>query len=271
MRRLGAYAIATILVVGVLYGVFAPSPSARLAAALQERRWQDVEALARAQLQDAAVADRGELYRALGLSHGAQGEYPAALEAFRNGAALLPEDAEMRRRMAIAMVGIGEDHEEEGEIDLALERYREAVELAPEIRHGHRSLVALLRAQGDVDESLTALERALPYIHHDVTLRLELAWLLASHPDPGRRDADRAVEIANEVLLHDRTPETLDTFAVALAALGEYEQAIRFERDAIELAGGAEGYYFEERSARLEAFRRGEPFVEGSSPGALDD
>ena len=76
----------------------------------------------------------------------------------------------------------------------------------------------------DTDDSITGRRR-----------RPGRTWLLASHPDPSKRDAERALRLANETLLHDRTPETLDTFAVALAALGEYKEALRFELDAIDL------------------------------------
>jgi len=271
MPRLAAYAISTLLVGALLYFFFAPTPAERLAAAAKERRWEDLEAEAQAQLVDAPSAERAELYRVLGVAYSAQDEHAQALDAFRNASSLLPEERELSRRMAIAIVRIGEGHEAQGEIAVALKRYREAVELAPEIRHGHRALVAALRKHGGVEESVAALESALEQVPEDVTLRLQLAWLLASHPDPAKRDAERAIAVANEVLMHDRTPETLDTFAVALAALGQYEDAIRFELDAIELAGGPEGRHFAARRKRLAAFAEGEPYIERASPGDFGD
>ena len=265
MKRRASRAIgglAAIVAAAALYGVLAPTPSERLDAAMQERRWEDVEVEAVAQLPGATEEEAGELHRALGIAHGAQGEHNQALEAFRSAYALRPEEQELRRRMAIAIVGIGERREAQGDVDAAMARYREAVELAPEIRQSHRALVGALRARGSIDERLAALENAMEHIPQDVMLRVQLAWLLASHPDPARRDAERAMDLASDVLMHDRTPETLDTFAVVLAALGNYEQAIRFELDAIELAGGREGHGFEERRKRLAAFTKNEPYVE---------
>ena len=71
-----------------------------------------------------------------------------------------------------------------------------------------------------------------------------------------------SVELAQEILIHDRTPETLDTYAVALGALGDYSQAIRFELDAIELAGGRESPDFERLRKRLKAFVEARPYLE---------
>lgn len=248
-----------------LFLVLAPSPAERLAAAAAARRWEDVEALALAQLPEASPAAQAELYRALGHAYSGQGEHAEAFEAFRAAYALHPEEEELRRRMAIALVGTGEEREEKGEVEAAVARYREAAELAPEVRQGHRALVAALRAQRRIDETVAALYTAMEHIPQDVSLRLQLAWLLASHPDPAKRDAERAMDLANGALMHDRTPETLDTFAVALAAHGDYEAAVRFEVDAIQLAGGPGAPHFDERRRRLMAFDKGESYVESLS------
>jgi tetratricopeptide (TPR) repeat protein len=177
--------------------------------------------------------------------------------------ALWPTDHELRRRAAIEIVNLGRQLDERGDAEAALARYREVVALAPEIPHGHHALVASLRARGEVDEAIAALKTGLGHGPNDGQLRLQLAWMLATHPDPAQRDADRAIALANDAFMHDRTPETLETMAVALAAGGDFAGAVRHELDAIELAGGEDAPEFEARRARLESFKARQPYVEG--------
>jgi tetratricopeptide (TPR) repeat protein len=247
---------------GVAYWIFAPTPAERLAVLLDERRWQEAETLARDALENASGEARADFYRGLGVALARQEDHAEAIDAYRAAYALRPTDHDLRHRAAIEIVGVGRQHDERDDSDAALARYREAVALAPEIPHGHHALVTSLRSRGELDEAIAALGTGLEHGPGDVHLRLQLAWLLATHPDPARRKADRAIELANDVLLHDRTPETLDTLAVALAARGYFDEAIQYELDAIELAGGDEAPDFEDRRARLEAFRARRPYLE---------
>ncbi len=250
---------------GAAYWAVRPTPDEQLAILLQERRWTELEAHARDALEDVSGEARANFFSALGMALGRQGRHAEALEAYWNAYGLRPTDQELRRRAAIEIVGVGRQHDERGESDAALERYRKAVAVAPEIPHGHHALVASLRDRGELDEAIAALEAGLEQGPGDVHLRLQLAWLLATHPDPARRRADRAIGLAGHALAHDRTPETLDTMAVALAAGGRFPEAIRYERQAIELAGGESAPGFAERRLRIETFEEGRPYLEGAA------
>ena len=247
--------------------VFGPTPLERTDALLAEERWEEAEEAARGGLARASDEEQADLQRALGRAHSRQGEHAEALEAFAAARALHPDDDELRHRMAIAHVGIGRDHEAAGETELALAAYREAVSLSPEIPHGHRALVDTLRNLRRTDESIEAARAASEVAPHDPFFRVALAWLLATHPDPDRRDAETALELAHEVLIRDRTPETLETYAVSLAAQGNYTAALKFELDAIQLAGGRDAPGFDERRKRLKAFVEERPYIEPSGDG----
>jgi tetratricopeptide (TPR) repeat protein len=253
---------ATLLAGAVAWLVFGPTRADRLTTLLAEKRWEEAEALARDAVQGAAPGEQADFYRGLGIAHGRQQEHEEAIAAYRAAYALRPEDDDLRHRVGIEIVGIGRLHEERGELEEAVTRYREAVETAPEIPHGHRALIQALRTQQRRDDTIAALRAALAAGSPDLYQRLELAWLLASHPNPAKRDAQTALELSQEALIHDRTPETLDTYAVALAALGKFAEAVRFEVDAIQLAGGLEGLGFEERKRRLGSFLAGKPYIE---------
>ena len=251
---------------GGIYLALAPTPAERLAAAFDARDWAEVDEAAREILaSDPGQAD-ADLYRNLGIAQGRLGEHAKALETFRAGQRIDPEDDDLRQREAVELVRLGEAYEDEGETDSALALYRQARDLAPEVPYSHRAVVRVLGERGELEPTLEALEEAAHWIPQDVLLKLELAWRLASHPDPERRDGKRALHLAEDALIHDRTPHTLDVYAVALASLGRFNEAIGYELDAIELAGGEGAPSFEERRRRVGHFTRQEPYIEGKLP-----
>jgi hypothetical protein len=92
-----------------------------------------------------------------------------------------------------------------------------------------------------------------------------LAWLLATHPDPQVRDPRRAVDLAERAVdaTRGKTPSYVDTLAAARAAAGEFEQAAEIASRtarALRAAGASEpAAQVEQRAA---AFRRRQVFVD---------
>jgi len=100
-----------------------------------------------------------------------------------------------------------------------------------------------------------------------VTTRNNLAWLLATSPDPALRDPERAVRLAQEArdAEGDGDPELLDTLAAAHASAGHFERAAEIAALAAEVAeglGDAEGAQRMRRSEGL--YREGRSGVEAS-------
>jgi tetratricopeptide (TPR) repeat protein len=69
----------------------------------------------------------------------------------------------------------------------------------------------------------------------------ELAWLLATHPDPKLRDGARAVELAERAcaLTERRFSVILDTLAAAYAEAGDFPCAIAAVEEALKRAHSA--------------------------------
>ena len=63
-----------------------------------------------------------------------------------------------------------------------------------------------------------------------------LAWLFATSPDAVFRNGKRAVELAERALELDRNAHNLDALSAAYAEAGKFQEAIRTQLQAIELA-----------------------------------
>jgi beta-lactamase regulating signal transducer with metallopeptidase domain/tetratricopeptide (TPR) repeat protein/protocatechuate 3,4-dioxygenase beta subunit len=65
-----------------------------------------------------------------------------------------------------------------------------------------------------------------------------LAFILATSPDDGVRDGKRAVDMAETAQLLQETPtlDVLDTLAAACAEVGQFDRAVKAEKEAIKLA-----------------------------------
>jgi protocatechuate 3,4-dioxygenase beta subunit/beta-lactamase regulating signal transducer with metallopeptidase domain len=94
---------------------------------------------------------------------------------------------------------------------------------------------------GDDRKSLADYERLLkldiPYPRNLVVYN-NVAFLLATSPDDKLRDGKRAVELAEKAKQFNETPsaDLLDTLAAAYAESGDFDRAIKTEREAIQQA-----------------------------------
>ena len=89
-----------------------------------------------------------------------------------------------------------------------------------------------------------------------------LAWILATSPNPVLRDPEQAVRLLEAVRREEETlPELLDTLAAAYAAAGRFEDAVRSADQALALA-----HHQRELAAaireRQTLYRSGRPYVE---------
>ncbi len=117
---------------------------------------------------------------------------------------------------------------------------------------------------GRETEAATAYRKAVSLGGDDSDLLGEFAFFLATAPDPAVRDATEARVLASEAcrLTRFADPRPLDALAAALAAAGDYAQAVEAAERAVVMARQA-GH---ERLAaslaqRLAVYRAGKPFV----------
>jgi hypothetical protein len=96
-----------------------------------------------------------------------------------------------------------------------------------------------------------------------LAVRLRLAWLLSTSPDPEARNGAEAVGLVSAVAQRAQNPRILDVLAAALAEAGRFEQAADAAARAARLAdAGRQPGLAERIRAREAVYRTGQPFRE---------
>jgi protein O-mannosyl-transferase len=144
------------------------------------------------------------------------------------------------------------------------------VQLKPDAQ-AYGDLAFAIQMQGRAREALTLYRRALA-LNPDFTPALNnLAWLLATLPNPALRDGAEAVRLAEQAcgMGPARQASLISTLAAAYAEAGRFDDAIRTAREAVELAEAAGGRGLVERNSRLlESYQAHRPWREPAGGGA---
>ena len=92
-----------------------------------------------------------------------------------------------------------------------------------------------------------------------------LAWILATSPDPNIRNPSDAIRLAQEACnaVNSNDPATLDTLAAAFASKGRFADAVETARTAINLAGDANQSQLRKTiQEHLGFYTQGKPYTE---------
>jgi len=186
-----------------------------------------------------------------------QGRLDEALRQASRAAELDPRDASLRALVGHVLV-------RKGEIDTAIEQYRAALALEPELPAANLNLGSLLWERGQMEEGIALLRRAYDSAPDDLLVCNALAWCLATTPDLPASDRAVALDLAQRAASAAASPSVsvLDTLAAALAANGQLAEAVATAERALVMAEGAkDAVRAAEFRARLELYRRGQPYV----------
>lgn len=93
------------------------------------------------------------------------------------------------------------------------------------------------------EETVSAYETALAIKPDNAFVLNNLAWLYATSKAPMFRDPDRAVSLARQALLYDKSPHIYDTLAEALFINRQYKAAVDAGREAVKQASKNRAYY----------------------------
>jgi tetratricopeptide (TPR) repeat protein len=232
--------------------------------ALGKREWADaITNLRKAiELSPGNSGTRLNLGTALYLTGDARG----ALEQFEAAVRLSPEFPKAHYSIGLLMEAAGREQD-------AIDRFSAAVKYDPSYVEARMQLADALRRNGRLEESLShyaGVTRISPSVSQArfgyamALVRLRryqeardqltdgmntypdqpgfahaLARLLAAAPDDRVRDGQRALALMQTLLQQQKTMALAETMAMTLAESGEYEQAVKWQRDAMAVADQA--------------------------------
>ncbi len=195
----------------------------------------------------------------LGLLLSSQGKRDQADKHIRRALRLQPDLVEVHYQRGVkALIS--------GEYSLAIATLYQVVTVKPDHLEANYNLgVAYMRA-GRYTKALDTFRIGLRMkLDQPATLQAA-AWILATHPNPGERDPNVALELAKKarVLTKGTDAGVLDSLAAAYAAAGLFDEAVMTAEEAI--AQAAERPALAEKiQARLALYRQGRPYVTRAS------
>jgi protein O-mannosyl-transferase len=138
----------------------------------------------------------------------------------------------------LALYSLGHALLEKGELAGAIQVCRSALLLNDSDADCHTTLAIALEEKGKPAEAIEHYQKALELSPQSIPTLTNLAWLLATSQDASVRNGSRSVDLATQAdrLTGGANTVVLQTLAAAYAEKGEFANAIRTARSAMELA-----------------------------------
>ncbi len=149
-----------------------------------------------------------------------------------------------------------------GEMDKAFNDFTWAIEADPRWATAYANRGEIYEQRGEWAKARADFEQGILVGPSDVAIEsyVHEVLLLAACPDASLRDGHKAVDLGLKLVKRSKRPEAHDSLAAAYAETGQFEDAIREESKAIELAGAkAPAGEIAMLQAHLERFRSGSP------------
>jgi tetratricopeptide (TPR) repeat protein len=138
----------------------------------------------------------------------------------------------------LARYSLGHALLEKGELEGAIQVCRSALLLRPSDADCQTTLAIALEEKGNPTEAIQHYQKALELAPKSISTLTNLAWLLATSQDASLRNGAKAIELATQAdrLVGGTNTLVLRTLAAAYAENGEFTNAIRTARSAMQLA-----------------------------------
>jgi Flp pilus assembly protein TadD len=198
-------------------------------------------------------ADYYTHYR-IGVGHEQRHDYAKAIDEFQLALREKPNHAESLYLLASCLARLQRESE-------AMSYALKAADLAPNSPLVHGLLGGLLCSTGQYREALIHLEVAHAANAGDVGVANNLAWLLATCPNAAYRDGPRALGLAQWACKATsyKSPPLLDSLAAAYAEVGQFDEAVRVTRQAIEIVRTNPKASTQTLESRLRLYQAGKP------------
>lgn len=146
-----------------------------------------------------------------------------AIKWWRRGIELAPDSSQAHTNLANGLQLLGRRKE-------AIDHFARAVELDPKNATAWLSEGSLWILQKEFATARDRLGEALQHHPDHPGLNNTLARLLATCSDPDVRDGVRSLALARKALAVEGSPDHAETVAMAMAEIGQFEEAIKWQR-----------------------------------------
>jgi protein O-mannosyl-transferase len=163
----------------------------------------------------------------------AKGDFDGAIGRYTACLAAIPDQEEARYNLASALL-------RRGRTDEAIIQYQKVLQMQPESADAHANLGIAWLAKGRVRDAMEEYTKALQISPENLAALSNLAWLLATSPDPTLRNGSEAVRLAERAdstsSRSDKHPTVLRILAAAYAEEGQFTEAKETAQHALEAA-----------------------------------
>jgi tetratricopeptide (TPR) repeat protein len=157
----------------------------------------------------------------LGLELTSAGQPAEAEQQFSEALKYQPLSDKLHNSLGIAL-------SQQGKLDAAASEFERAIQLNPEFPWPYLNYAIVLQRKGIAGAAVTNYTKALQFQPDWGEALDKLAFLLATCPDPQWQDPAKAVKLSAQAndLTQRKSPDLLETLAIAYGAAGEFSNAI---------------------------------------------
>jgi len=187
-----------------------------------------------------------------------KGDYPAALAEFSAVPPQYPLDADALDKFGYALAA-------KGRLDEGEKQLLKSISLDPNRGMAHFHYAMCLNANGNMQDAVSEYRQAVQLDNQISAAYNNLAWILATCPDPAIRNGNDAVTFGERAceLTKNREPVYLGTLATAYAEAGRFNEAVATAQKACDVAQAAGMTNVVERNSQLlELYRTNKPYHE---------
>jgi len=234
-----------------------------------EQRYAIAQALIAVGQLDAAVAQlelglarspQGEQWAVLAAVHVRRNDSEAAIAAWEHGFETHRDPRYLHRASKLLLA--------RGEPERAFAETERALLVDPPSAMIHARIANMARLMGLPKHQIRHLRAAIEFEPTRQSLRIQLAWVLATCEDPESRNSEEAVRLAEALVLETgrRDASVLDILAAALAAGDRFDTAVLIAAEAADLASRHdENDLAASIRARLALYRSGRAYAQPHS------
>jgi Flp pilus assembly protein TadD len=160
-----------------------------------------------------------------------EGRINGAITQYQAAVTLLPQSTRVHNDLGYCLL-------QAGRVDEAIEQFRKALDIHPNNYSALYSLGYALHRKRMAAEAIVCYHKVIELYPKSAPARVELAWILATWPEPSVRNGPEAVALASEAqaLCRGDNPVILRTLAAAYAEAGRFSEAVAAAKQALAVA-----------------------------------